>query len=364
MQIHELKQYIHDNDKIPFILEELQCHDINYDEKQEYYYCCRPTGDNNKAVIIKNSEYLSYMSFTRGISFSDGQDLISFVEYIKGIKFLDAIKYLHSILNLKFSIKKEPKPPQTNAERVKEVLSIITKHICKRKEEEEEDIKVLSEEELDAFVPLLHIDWFREGISQDIAREFGICYSYYHKRIIVPFRYFMTGELVGWTGRTTIADHELFGITKYFISPGMQKGLNLYGLWENYRHIQDAGFVVVVESEKSVLKMASRGIRNVVALSGHVLSPTQIRILIGLDVDIVIAMDKDVDLEDVRYMCKQFLNIRKVYYIYDKWGALKDHESPCDKHRKVYGWLLSKVWRYNSKAEKKMFRECERKKKK
>jgi len=41
---------------------------------------------------------------------------------------------------------------------------------------------------------------------------------------------------------------------KYFITPGMRKEINIYGLWENYKDIQKAGYIVIFEAEKSVLK--------------------------------------------------------------------------------------------------------------
>jgi DNA primase len=81
-------------------------------------------------------------------------------------------------------------------------------------------------------------------------------------------RYWLTGELLGFNQRTTVENYEEFGIKKYFITPTYPKALNLYGLYENYDAIQKAGYVVVAESEKSVLKRDSLGDSTVVALSG------------------------------------------------------------------------------------------------
>ena len=82
--------------------------------------------------------------------------------------------------------------------------------------------------------------------------------------------------------------------------------LNLYGLYENYDSIQKAGYVVVAESEKSVLKRDSFGDGTVVALSGKSISDEQVRILMGLNVEIIIGLDKDVDVNEIRFMCEKF----------------------------------------------------------
>ena len=135
----------------------------------------------------------------------------------------------------------------------------------------------------------------------------------------------------------------MLGIPKYLSLNGynFQKGLNLYGLNENYEHIQKAGRVVIVEGEKSVLKRHSRNDKTCVAVSCHTLTQTQIRILISLEVEIVVCWDKDVSLQEIKETCKHFKHIRPVYYLYDITGKmLKNKESPCDlpdsEYRKMF----------------------------
>ena len=75
----------------------------------------------------------------------------------------------------------------------------------------------------------------------------------------------------------------MFGIKKYFITPSYPKSYNLFGLWEHKEDIKRLGYVVVYESEKSVLKRDSLLDYSGVALSGHTISDEQVRILIGLN---------------------------------------------------------------------------------
>jgi hypothetical protein len=100
-----------------------------------------------------------------------------------------------------------------------------------------------------------------------------------------------------------------------------------------------------VESEKGVLKRYSKLDGTCVAICGHNMSLEQTKILISLNVDIIIAMDRGIDLNTIRGICESFYNIRNVYYLYDKDGKyLKDKESPSDlSDAKFYDMLREKI---------------------
>ena len=93
------------------------------------------------------------------------------------------------------------------------------------------------------------------------------------------------------------------------------KEINIYGLWENYKDIQKAGYIVIFEAEKSVLKRDSRMDPTGGAIEGHVLSDEQVRIILGTGVEeVIIAMDNDVPIEEVWNMCEKFYGLRTVSY--------------------------------------------------
>ena len=337
MTIKTLKKHIYENKKIEFVLESIGCHHIKYNANKEFYSCGNYNGDNVGAINVTNNEYLNVTNWTRAKEFDSCSDIITLTQYNKQCSFVDAVKYLYKLVGLEYN----PRNVRDKKDKEKfDPLAIFKKVKNARRQVNVADIQSINEDILDEYVPILHIDWFREGIMPWTAKRFGLAYSYRRKRVIIPLRHWLTGELLGINARTTIKNHEEFGIRKYFITPSYQKSLNLYGLYENYDDIQESKCVIVYESEKSVLKRHSlRRIEpekniydysNGVALSGHTLSDEQVRILIGLNVEIVIALDKDISIEEVRCMCEKFYRIRNVSYIIDSENCLGDKDSPAD----------------------------------
>lgn len=352
-----LKKYIYENEKIEYVLNEIGCGHIQYHSNKSYYSCSNFNGDNQNAINVKNNEYLSVINWTRTKEFDGCSDIITLVQYNKNMSFVEAVKYLHSILDLPFEFKKKEDKPQKKYD----PLNVFKRALRgNRSVVNVDDIHVLDDKLLDDFVPMLHIDFFRDGIMPWTREKFKLAYSYKHKRVVIPLRYWATGELLGFNQRTTVENYEEFGIKKYFITPTYPKALNLYGLYENYDSIQKAGYVVIAESEKSVLKRDSLGDGSVVALSGKSMSDEQVRILIGLNVEIVIGLDVDVDIDEVRHIAEKFYHIRPVSYIYDKWDLLKDKQAPMDAKDKIYKFLFKHRVKYDNAEHKKYLESLKR----
>ena len=140
--------------------------------------------------------------------------------------------------------------------------------------------------------------------------------------------------------------------------------MNIYGLYENYRSIQEKGYAVILEAEKSVLKRYSRKDGTAVAIGSHTLSDEQVKILIGLNVDIVIAYDEGISINEIRKECEKFYGIRNVYYIYDKWGLLSEKESPADRPNKQYEFMLKYKVKYDDSEHKELIKWLNEKTKK
>lgn len=340
MTVLELKKYIFQEGKIEFILNEIGCGHIVYHPTKEYYSCSNCNGDNKTAINIKNNEYLNCKNYTREKEFDENADLLTLVQYNKSINnknfsFFDTVKYVHKLLGLPLTFKK-----QEEKKEVVDPLYIFKKVKSKRKRQNVLDIQVIDESELQDFIPHVHIDFFREGIMPWSVKKFGLAYSYKFKRNVIPLRYWLTGELLGFNMRTSVENYDMFDIKKYFITPNYPKQMNLFGLWENKENIQEKGYVVVYEAEKSVLKRDSLNDSTGVAVSGHEISDEQVKILIGLNCEIIIAFDKDIDIEHIRHCCEKFYGIRKVSYIWDKYDLLGEKDSPADAQNKIFEFLM------------------------
>lgn len=350
MDAAEIKEYIFKNQMVEFVLTAIGCHDIEYHPGKDYYSCANYDGDNVGAINVRNSKYLNVKNYTREKDFDENSDIISLVQYNKKCSFLDAVKYLHKALGIKYTWDKKQK---TKEEKI-DPLYIFKKHKSRNYVDVSDiDLCTIKEEMLDNYEPLLHISWFKEGVMPWTRRKFGICYSYRRSRVIIPMRHWKSGVLLGTNARTTVENYEIFGIKKYDITSSYRKSWNLYGLYENRKSIEAEKIVTIVEAEKSVLKRDSRFDSTLVALSGKTISREQVCILKTLQVnEIVVALDNDVPIEEVWYICDQFYGFRKVSYIKDSWGLLGKKDSPADANNKSYKFLFDNRIIYN--AEKQM----------
>jgi len=355
MNAIELKEYIINNNKIEYIINNLNCHHLK--EYRKEYRCGLPGHSSTNNIAIKK-ETLSVRIFK-----SDGKiirgDIFTLVMDIKNISFFKSIQYLHNILNLKYT---KSKNVNKNQEKI-DPLYIFKK--VKKRRYNVNDLEVYDESIIKDYTHLPHINWIREGILPFTCDKFKIGYSYDKKRIVIPHRLWCGDEkdYVGIIGRTTIPHFDILGIPKYFPIKAYPKSCNLYGLQENYKSIQRAGYCCVYESEKSVLKRYSRKDETGVAIGSHDLSDEQVKILIGLNVKIVIAFDKDISLQHIRYTCSRFYGIREVYYIYDKYDLLKEKESPADANNKIFNYLLKHKIRYNEREHQAYLKELEKERK-
>ena len=303
-------------------------------------------------VVVKKCKDLNYYSYSRNIHIEDGKDIFNLIQDIKKMKFAEAIKYTHKLLGLEYKYspkKKEPEKPKFDPLALFKKAALKKRYVC-----DVGEIKYLNEDVLDDFYPSIHIDLFREGIIKKTIDKFHLGYSHRWKRTIFPHYYWLTGQLMGYNARTSVENYDLFDIKKYFLTPGMKKELNLYGLYQNMDEIEKKHVIVIGESEKSVLKRDSRGDGTWVAISGKTLSEEQVRIILGLDVnEIVIAMDKDVPEVEIWSMCSKFFRQRKVSYIWDKYDLLQSKDSIADSTNKIYNYLYKHRKEYTEDMHKK-----------
>lgn len=336
MKPYDLKQYIIENNEINLILEWLGCTSIKPHKKE--YRCSLPDGDDCNAVCIKKNT-LKTIVYSKSSEMSG--DIITLTMDIKNLKFPQALREIHRILGLEFT-----NTMTIKVEEKKDILEIFKKAKRKHTDYTYEELKIYSEAICREFICIPYIDWVREGIMPSTQKEFGIGYSRIRNRVCIPWKWWCSSnnnQYTGIVGRTLDENYKELGIPKYFPLIAFPKSMNIYGLQENYKHIQENGSVIIFEAEKSVLKCHSLGIKNTIAIGGHELSEEHIKILISLDVTLIFAMDKDMEEELSIDMCNKVKVFRKTGYIHDEYGLLGEKDSCIDKGIKIFKVLLNRT---------------------
>lgn len=335
MKISELKRYIYENEKIPFILAQLNFHSIKSYNNKKYYTCGFKDGNNKKALTIYNNEFLNIKSYTRTIINSNGfsPSLIDVVCFVKDLYISYTVKWLSEILDLNYYDNLyENIPPSV------EWIDIMSDMEIKEKEDVEKPLKPIPEKILKYYFPYVNDVFFKDGITYKVQRLFEIGYDLYSNRYTIPIRDEL-GTLVGVKGRCFSKEVPKNEEKYIYIIPCAKTHI-LYGLYITYNYIKAKNEVIVVESEKSVLRLFSLGIFNTIAIGGHDLSKSQIIKLQALNVsEIVLCYDEDVYRLDNGKVSKRlyveeinkFIVQQKVSIMVDIYGdILNKKESPAD----------------------------------
>jgi len=344
MKTKDLKKYIYENNKIIDILEALGMNNIN-DNNSKYISCSQPDGDNPSSTIIYKDEYLTTLAYTRNIKPKDyvGQtNIFHLIMFILKCEFTTAITWCCEILGLD-NVK------TISNKRNKNYLALFKG--IKRPKQLKEQI-YYSADILNQYSDIPHIDLIRNDaiISERILKKYNIRYDFRSERIVFPhFKYDDSTKIAGLVGRTTIKAYKELGIKKYMslLPTEYIKTQNLYAFNLNKQYILKNGIVIVVESEKSVMKLDMYGFPYAVSVGCHNISDFQKKLLISLRCEVVIAFDKDVEEENILETCKQFSKYTKVSYIKDEYNLLKEKDSPVDRGYKK--WCI--LFKYRRKFE-------------
>lgn len=203
------------------------------------------------------------------------------------------------------------------------------------------------------FTEIYTQEWIDEGISIESMKKYGILYSLWQQKIIIP-HYDVSNNLIGIRGRSLLEDDiELFGkyqpfrVGKRFYNHPL--GMNLFGLNKNITTIQRKSKIMLVESEKSVLQTDTMfGDDNfTVGLCGCNLTSYQKGLILMLGVkEVIVALDKqyeDLDSDECKKWAKHIKDkivtplapYVTVSVLWDTTGLLNYKDSPSDKGKET-----------------------------
>lgn len=328
----QLKDYIVENDRVIDILSHIGMHNI--DEKSKYISCSYPDGDNTNGCLVYPSLFITPITRTINNDKGYNPDILDLVSFITKSP---SIPYLMDYLGLSNT------PLQYSQEKA-DGLDIFRK-VKKRNNKKNKEIKYLEDSVLNRYLSECHISLVHvDGIFPQTAMEWELGIDLDSNRITFAHRDWSTGKLLAVVGRTLVQAYEELKIDKYMTicGKGYIKTANLYGLYKNMKNIKETKTIIIVEGEKSVIKLWQYGYRFAVAVGCHSISKQQLAILslLGLK-EIVVAFDSDVQTSEIFKICKEAKDVCPTVSFIDtsKIKIYSDKCSPVDKGLKRWNLL-------------------------
>ena len=292
--------------------------------------CAFEPGMNPTAVVIRlqDNPNLFVKDYERNLSL----DLINYLIKSKNIPFKDVMNVIKQELHLDSIY---------NYKRKSSLFGGIYDHISRSNGEIE--VTTYPESILEQFGHTPNTLWLKDEISLSTQRKWGIGYDVLSQRITLPIRT-PSGEVMCIKGRLNGTPGEFEPKYLYIINGPMSQ--TLFGYSENYSSLYE-NEILIVESEKSVLKMDSWGYNNVVALGSNSLSTTQAKLIMSLNPRrVTFLLDKSLSLENTKRnadLLKTFCTMRQLEIRYWDWTdniTLDDKSAPCDDTKAEFEYIL------------------------
>lgn len=227
-------------------------------------------------------------------------------------------------------------------------------------DDEEIEIPIIENENiLNNFLDYYCCEWLSEDISIETMKKYNIKYYLHQHKIIIP-HYNIDNQLIGIRGRALLTEDVESGrkyMPIYLNGKPYAHSLrhNLYGLNMNVNAIKKYKQVVLVESEKSVLKADSYYGEDsiVVAICGSNISRKHMEMLLELGVlECVIAFDKEFEVindegyilwkRKIKKIIDKYKDVVKITVIWDeKYNLLEYKSSPLDSGKETFELLFN-----------------------
>jgi hypothetical protein len=208
---------------------------------------------------------------------------------------------------------------------------------------------------LDIYKEYYHKQWLNEDISAEAMKKFNIKFDVFSNKIIIP-HYNINNELIGIRGRSLNQEDILQG--RKYMPVKVENTIyshpiscNLYGLSHNLNTIKKLRKVLLLEGEKSVLKIESYYPNHnfSVAVCGDKISEYQKSLILKHVDEVIIGFDKveeykkgnkNQSIINLRNLGKKFSPYVKTYIIVDKENLLSLKDAPVDKGKLVLEKLM------------------------
>lgn len=282
-------------DKIYKLLEALGFSNIKNSEKEFKFSWKEDSSPNGTCLFKDNLYFIHWSSGKQG-------DIIELIKNKLECSYKNSFKFLQEFMNERLTYQKEMTP------------SIFESYLDElRMELNEVNYETYDDRLLLDYKQTISELFLKDGINTLTQYKFNIIYDDDSGRIGIPIRD-KRGELVGILGRFNYKKVH-GGIPKYLPILNYKRSLFLFGLYEN--DIKNKDTIIIVESEKSVLKAYSLGFKNVVALGTCRISRQQ-KFLIEecRPKRVILLLDEGLNDEYYRKIAEDLLSSNAIY-VYD-----------------------------------------------
>ena len=278
-----------------------------------------------------------------------------------------SLKWLCNELGIEFNFKEEVKQVNPNIYKWQNSLLKYTKNKNKNIE-----LRVYNKKILNYFPKIYHTDWIDYGISEEVLDKYNIGWYNYKQQITIPC-YRQNGDLIGIRVRNMNPEINIKYIPLQLLDGtefNFPTNEVFYGENFNWTNVQRTKSVILVESEKTVMKYESwYGAKNNICLGlyGSVLSNAKLKKLLSWNCEtFYICLDSD--FESIEYSNndekitpyekfeKKVMNIynklkpyaKSIYVIYNNLGFENCYKySITDYTREQF----EKIWNNKEKIE-------------
>lgn len=303
---------------------------VELEQKGKDYFCrCSKHVDKTPSFSITPDKN-AYYCFSCG----RGGGIIQYLQDYEGLSFDEAVQKACKLANMDLST-------MCTSPTVK-----FLKQMRRMKQKTAEvHHPILPDDEFEKYTKENVKEWLEEGIRQKELDLFDVRIDNRSNRIVYPVRD-IDGNLINVKGRTRFENYKVMHLAKYmnYFPIGTMDYFQSLDIALPY--IREKNEVIIFESVKSVMKCFGWGYKNCISAEKHTLTDEQVRLLIRLKVNIVLAYDSDVsyrskDVVESINILKRFTN---VYLMEDKDGLLGGAEaknSPADKGLQIFEKLYN-----------------------
>ena len=207
-----------------------------------------------------------------------GGNLISFVMDYDSCTFPQAMRKIKDFYKITDSSEYSTLP---------DIIRILRKFQPKIKEKKDFCQQELKDYCMNKYCKLDIKEWQDEGISQSVMDIFNVRYDLEDRAIVFEVRN-NDGKLISLKKRTLIAGY----IPKYKYTHRIGTTTFLWGLYHTKADCIKSGEIILVEGEKSVMKLLTWGVNNCAAICTSHIDDEQLKSLIQMKLNVVIALDK------------------------------------------------------------------------